>query len=88
MPLKTIIIPTHYVYTCPKSALVEKKIKNINKQIYRTRTQIENWKTLIQWHNQTLKHMERMNNNIDIPDLVQTFSYVEKGWIKPGCIVN
>ena len=31
-------------------------------------------------------HQKRMDKNCHIPDLVQAFSNLKKGWIKPGFI--
>ena len=40
---------------------------------------IQNGKSLIKWQNQKLNYINRMDNNFHIPDLVQTFSYIENG---------
>ena len=42
---------------------------------------IQNVKSLTKWQNQKPKHIKRMNNNYQIPDVVQAFSYVEKSKI-------
>ena len=36
-------------------------------------------KVLIKWQNQMIKHIKQMDNNCNIPDLVQAFSNVENG---------
>ena len=51
----------------------------IKSKITKTARKIQKGKSLIKWQNQKLKHNKRVVSNCHIPDLVQTFSYVENG---------
>ena len=48
-------------------------------KITKTPRKFQNGKSLIKWQNQKIIHIKRMNNNCQIPNLVQAFSDVENG---------
>ena len=57
---------------------IEMVHSNINKTT-KLREKIQNGKCVIKWQNQKLRHIQRMDNNCHIPDLVKEFSYVANG---------
>ena len=60
-----------------KLSLVQRIVEQ--QKTNRTPWTILNGKSLSKWQNRKLKHIQLMDNNCHIPDLVQDFSYVENG---------
>ena len=52
-------------------------INKVKSQKYWILGKLKKGKFLIKCQNQKLKHIKRMDNNCHIPELIQTFPYVE-----------